>query len=1229
MFFQHNKVSSWPFGPLACGLTMMPRHHQAMHMLATSLIKEMTPAIRRFIEWQHEQELGGGYRFSYQKPDPEIRPAARSRGSRWTQTANMACPAPFYRRPVSADGATSFHLKFSSIKKSQAAVAISGANAGRNPAASHDAYITAEHELQTPSSIHSAYIEAAGDPASRTVELLSNISPDPHMRERFWNAAWNYEKAGTADHLAVHTDRGSPTLWRYLASSSDVPDRLVKIAQGVCRQHSRKATLPAKARKPLRVDCEAGELDSLLDALKLIPDWDAENPPIRIALGRGGRVQHRVVFELPSELDREARGRIARSLADYVGARDLMFTAAVHEPDAHNDGRNQHVHFDFYDRPCRWIAEAKAWDLELSKPERKKHGVTIANKSPVFQAKAGERFEKAATDFVRELRSEFAGYCNRELVESGSARRLDPRTFAAMGIVQRPTAHLGNEASVLEAVGVPTQVGTENAYRIWTGAYDQVDVKAQLRDRHRLGHLAVLDQLHGEKTGVWDHWKLALLERHRKTYELAVGALDSAEADIERLEIQIAMARSRSEKTLQTCNSILRAVDGGTASVSDLKSEAAIRRRKRDAVAYLSAIDAQLSPWNSKLIAAKAEVLNYATLLTEMENCREAWLADLKRNPIAALSTGAVRQEASPAIATALRRPTPRISPHRRFQDILDRVKNDQLLIVSRERNGTSVLEPLGLTASEARLCRQAGFHTRATDYFSRAKLRQSFKVLNIKAQLELEGYQSVAEGSGQQASPELRNARLLFPEYREHPELAAAIDTAKRWDRANDASLVTAPIEAVVPAVAAPIMTDRLGTAEYPAAPPKLNSAPEAAAAVLQPTKTLRPVTVSGPVQEPDGVPVAGSVKLTTAVKTAEERGGSAGRALQPDIRARLIFGGSPPLAENVRHQLFSRCQILSQRSLDVLASKSNLGTLQRPVARSEAQRSAEDISSVLRVSLGRMVQDGGDENRGSQIGVLLHRDEQRSVFDVAAHHEVRNAGGIGRPASKPDEEQASGGRKGVTQVTSFATGPIVKPVAMTKHSHSAAAPAPNHKILSPRPEINVAVASRRVVSSLTATQRFAAPIARAFGRSLARPFNDLADWRAERVRMDLAIKESRQRDADEAAEAEVRRQRDDDKNRREAGIEASRQEWLLQELRCEEQEKRREEQKADRRDKEDMVRIAKPMLPSASLDLKSVKPAGTANISVEDLMPPPPAEPDWTVQQLADFQARKGRDR
>lgn len=425
-------------------------------MLATSLIKEMTQEIRRFIEWQLEEELDGGHRFSYQKPDPEIRPAARSRGSRWKQAASMASPAPFHHRPVAADGATSFHLKFSSIKKSPAAVATAGANAGRNPAASHDAYITAEHEHRMPSSIHSAYIEAAGDPASRTVELLSNISPDPQMRERFWNAAWDHEKAGTPDHLAVHTDRGTPIFWRYVASSSELPDRLVEIARDVCRRHTPLAGLPKKPRKSLRVDCDASELDSLLDALKRSPGWAAEKPPVRIALGQGGRVQHRFVFELPSELDREARVKIARRLAEYFDARGLMYTAAVHEPDAHYDDRNKHIHIDMYDRPCRWIAEAGAWDLELSKPDLKKHGVTVANKSPIFKAKPGERFEKAATDFVRGLRSEFVGYCNRELAEAGAPRRLDPRTYAAMGIAQLPTAHMGNEASALEAVGVVT-----------------------------------------------------------------------------------------------------------------------------------------------------------------------------------------------------------------------------------------------------------------------------------------------------------------------------------------------------------------------------------------------------------------------------------------------------------------------------------------------------------------------------------------------------------------------------------------------------------------------------------------------------------------------------------------------------------------------------------------------------------------------------------------------------
>lgn len=192
-----------------------------------------------------------------------------------------------------------------------------------------------------------------------------------------------------------------------------------------------------------------------------------------------------------------------------------------------------------------------------------------------------------------------------------------------------------------------------------------------------------------------------------------------------------------------------------------------------------------------------------------------------------------------PAVATGPRQSKPRISDNARFQGILDRVKNDQLLIVARQRDGNTIFEPVGLTASETRLCRQASFQTRAASYFSRAERRQSFKVLIIKAQLELEGYQSVAEGTGGDVTPDLRNARLLFPQYLRHPELAEAIDTAIGWDKAR--GVVSAAAETVVP----PIVADPnlIGVTPAPAIKPAETPSPSKTGLAVRPTiNEMRP---------------------------------------------------------------------------------------------------------------------------------------------------------------------------------------------------------------------------------------------------------------------------------------------------------------------------------------------------------------------------------------------------
>src|SRR3546814_8342928 len=112
--------------------------------------------------------------------------------------------------------------------------------------------------------------------------------------------------------------------------------------------------------------------------------YSDHNPPFEFKSGRGGRVQFRLVAELPYELTPEDRALIVQNFCDHLGGletRDgedggqqsvgMMYTAVIHAPDAHNDLRNYHLHIVAHDRPAKFLSEFGPWDFEVE--ERYNH----------------------------------------------------------------------------------------------------------------------------------------------------------------------------------------------------------------------------------------------------------------------------------------------------------------------------------------------------------------------------------------------------------------------------------------------------------------------------------------------------------------------------------------------------------------------------------------------------------------------------------------------------------------------------------------------------------------------------------------------------------------------------------------------------------------------------------------------------------------------------------------
>lgn len=167
--------------------------------------------------------------------------------------------------------------------------------------------------------------------------------------------------------------------------------------------------------------------------------WDAIETHER----RDGRIQSRIVAELPyeREIGPQGRLRILERLGQAFDVMRLPWMGVVHRPDAHSDRRNYHLHLIYHDRPAY-----EQPDGSLS---------FLAIKCPLCRYR----------DFIPDLRKRYAALVNEEFERAGVDRRWDPRRYDQMGVPKEPGEHLGVKAAALERKGIATNIGSRNAAR--------------------------------------------------------------------------------------------------------------------------------------------------------------------------------------------------------------------------------------------------------------------------------------------------------------------------------------------------------------------------------------------------------------------------------------------------------------------------------------------------------------------------------------------------------------------------------------------------------------------------------------------------------------------------------------------------------------------------------------------------------------------------------------------
>lgn len=286
-------------------------------------------------------------------------------------------------RPIRAatpEGVTSFH--FSSIpvaKVKQATVSGRGVTLRPGAAREHSRYLERDGAVARTTDASEAapdigrvvaarmnaregsdYIErqeALAAAPNGDLALLTNISDDPEERREFWQSVEEHANEPGPDRMTVRPD-ANPAMWAGVLADPDCPrsvrqafdekqaGRPIEISpdsnEAMRKLLSRHGWKPVRKKKP----------NEQPDAYAAVVADHEQQTGITFHDARGGRIQFRMVGELPHEVSHAARLRIMRGMADTFEKAGLPYTAVMHAPNYANNDKNWHFHLNYHDRPA-------------------------------------------------------------------------------------------------------------------------------------------------------------------------------------------------------------------------------------------------------------------------------------------------------------------------------------------------------------------------------------------------------------------------------------------------------------------------------------------------------------------------------------------------------------------------------------------------------------------------------------------------------------------------------------------------------------------------------------------------------------------------------------------------------------------------------------------------------------------------------------------------------------
>lgn len=444
-------------------------------------------------------------------------------------------------RPQGQNGAVSFHFSVTSIsKQGQLASVLKGrksATTAMSVGQPHQRYIERDDAAErVPSAEMQNYIED-GEKAERQpdqmqadfeVSSFGTIGSDADDRAAFWVAVEEAEEKPKPTKVILDPD-AHPEIWAEVRAIA-----------------ARDRSIPPLLLSALATTKPVAATVSTEDGLRLVQIFqkagftkfaegeakdDAAPQPISFILGRGGRVQTRLVVELPHEMSPAQRLALAKEFCAPYGDKALPYWAVIHAPNAHNDSRNFHLHVNLYDRPAARIQNPETgnsvWDFEYVE-----HFVTARwqkrSRRPFQQKKLREM---NSLDWVKKERERFSALANSHLQAAGIAKRLDPRRYEEMGVHEKARERIAPASYARERKGLETAQGVSLAHEQWKANFDSVVAIARADASYEAYRRAWLTQAlqpqAGRQTGD------AMLAR-RAGHEIAQASARKAELVNER-----------------------------------------------------------------------------------------------------------------------------------------------------------------------------------------------------------------------------------------------------------------------------------------------------------------------------------------------------------------------------------------------------------------------------------------------------------------------------------------------------------------------------------------------------------------------------------------------------------------------------------------------------------------------------------------------------------------------